>query len=190
MKLKKLTFCAVLTAAALVMFVLESQLPPLTAIPGIKPGLSNIFTLFAMQALGPGWALGVLLVRVTLGCVITGQGMVLLGSIVTGQMTALIYSLSGGLAAFAGMLLLKKPLCGNKLWVRSVFCAMLHNVGQLAAASAVMATNAIWYYLPALLLAAILTGGFTGLCAQLCLRRLGQSRLLPGWKEHEGVTKK
>ena len=48
MRLKKLTLTAALTAAALVMFVLESQLPPLTAIPGIKPGLSNIFTLFTM----------------------------------------------------------------------------------------------------------------------------------------------
>ena len=36
MRLKKLTLTAVLTAAALVMFVLESQLPPLTAIPGIR----------------------------------------------------------------------------------------------------------------------------------------------------------
>ena len=53
MRLKKLTLTAVLTAAALVMFVLESQLPPLTAIPGIKPGLSNIFTLFTMETLGP-----------------------------------------------------------------------------------------------------------------------------------------
>ena len=52
MRLKKLTLTAVLTAAALVMFVLESQLPPLTAIPGIKPGLSNIFTLFTMETLG------------------------------------------------------------------------------------------------------------------------------------------
>ena len=58
MRLKKLTLTAVLTAAALVMFVLESQLPPLTAIPGIKPGLSNIFTLFTMETLGPGWAFG------------------------------------------------------------------------------------------------------------------------------------
>ena len=73
MRLKKLTLTAVLTAAALVMFVLESQLPPLTVIPGIKPGLSNIFTLFAMEALGPGWAFGLFLTRVTLGCVITGQ---------------------------------------------------------------------------------------------------------------------
>ena len=58
MRLKKLTLTAVLTAAALVMFVLESQLPPLTAIPGTKPGLSNIFTLFTMETLGPGWAFG------------------------------------------------------------------------------------------------------------------------------------
>ena len=87
MKLRKLTLTAVWAAAALVMFVLESQLPPLTAIPGIKPGLSNIFTLFAMLALVPGWALGVLLVRVTLGCIITGQGL------------ALFYSLAGGLCA-------------------------------------------------------------------------------------------
>ena len=58
MRLKKLTLTAALTAAALVMFVLESQLPPLTAIPGIKPGLSNIFTLFTMETRGPGWAFG------------------------------------------------------------------------------------------------------------------------------------
>ena len=119
MKLRKLTLTAVLTAAALVMFVLENQLPPLTAIPGIKPGLSNIFTLFAMQALGPGWALGVLLVRVTLGCVITGQGM------------ALLYSLTGGLFAYIGMLALRRWFSGRRLWILSVFCAMAHNFGQL-----------------------------------------------------------
>ena len=32
---RKLTLCAVLTAAALVTFVIELQLPPLTGIPGI-----------------------------------------------------------------------------------------------------------------------------------------------------------
>lgn len=49
---RKLTLCAVLTAAALVTFVIELQLPPLTGIPGIKPGLANIFTLFALCWLG------------------------------------------------------------------------------------------------------------------------------------------
>ena len=36
-KLQKLTLAALLTAAGLVVFVIEAQLPPLTAIPGIKP---------------------------------------------------------------------------------------------------------------------------------------------------------
>ena len=167
MKLRKLTLTAVLTAAALVMFVLESQLPPLTAIPGIKPGLSNIFTLFAMQALGPGWALGVLLVRVTLGCVITGQG------------SAFLYSLAGGLCAYVLMLLLRKALRGNTLWVRSVLCAMAHNAGQLAAAAAITRTCAVWSYLPVLIPAAILAGTLTGLCAQLVLNRLEKAGLIP-----------
>ena len=39
MRLKKLTLTAVLTAAALVMFVLESQLPTLTVIRGFKLGI-------------------------------------------------------------------------------------------------------------------------------------------------------
>ena len=82
---RKLTLCAVLTAAALVTFVIELQLPPLTGIPGIKPGLANIFTLFALCWLGRGWALALMAVRVALGC------------IVTGRMTALGYSLAGGL---------------------------------------------------------------------------------------------
>ena len=173
MKLRKLTLTAVLTAAALVMFVLESQLPPLTAIPGIKPGLSNIFTLFAMQALGPGWALGVLLVRVTLGCVITGQGM------------ALLYSLTGGLFAYIGMLALRRWFSGRRLWILSVFCAMAHNFGQLCAAALIARTRAVWYYLPVLLPAAILAGALTGLCTQLLLQRLGRAGLLPADKKQE-----
>ena len=69
---RKLTLCAVLTAAALVTFVIELQLPPLTGIPGIKPGLANIFTLFALCWLGRGWAFALMMVRVVLGCLITG----------------------------------------------------------------------------------------------------------------------
>ena len=167
MRLKKLTLTAVLTAAALVMFVLESQLPPLTVIPGIKPGLSNIFTLFAMEALGPGWAFGLFLTRVTLGCVITGQG------------SAFLYSLAGGLCAYVLMPLLRKALRGNTLWVRSVLCAMAHNAGQLAAAAAITRTCAVWSYLPVLIPAAILAGALTGLCAQLVLNRLEKAGLIP-----------
>ena len=162
-RLQKLTRCALLTAAALVVFVIEAQIPPLTAIPGIKPGLSNIFTLFALRVLGPGWALALLLLRVSLG------------SVITGQMMAFLYSMAGGLLAFSVMAALRR-LPENRLWVASVFAAMAHNVGQLAAAIAVTGTRQLLYYLPVLLLSGIVSGSFTGLCAQLVLQKLRKNR--------------
>ena len=54
MNTRKLTLTALLTAIALCIFTAEAQLPSLTAIPGIKLGLANVVTVFAMYALGPG----------------------------------------------------------------------------------------------------------------------------------------
>ena len=157
---RKLTLCAVLTAAALVTFVIELQLPPLTGIPGIKPGLANIFTLFALCWLGRGCALALMAVRVALGC------------IVTGRMTALGYSLVGGALAYLVMAALLYVISERQLWVVSMFGAMAHNLGQMLVARFVAGVAAIWYYLPVLLLSALVTGLFTGLCAQLILKRL------------------
>lgn len=157
---RKLTLCAVLTAAALVTFVIELQLPPLTGIPGIKPGLANIFTLFALCWLGRGWAFALMMVRVALGC------------IVTGRMMALGYSLAGGALAYLVMAVLLYVISERQLWVVSMFGAMAHNLGQMLVARFVAGVAAIWYYLPVLLLSALVTGLFTGLCAQLVLKRL------------------
>ena len=157
---RKLTLCAVLTAAALVTFVIELQLPPLTGIPGIKPGLANIFTLFALCWLGRGWAIALMMVRVVLGCLITGR------------MTALGYSLVGGALAYLVMAVLLYVISERQLWVVSMFGAMAHNLGQMLVARFVAGVAAIWYYLPVLLLSALATGLFTGLCAQLVLKRL------------------
>ena len=157
---RKLTLCAVLTAAALVTFVIELQLPPLTGIPGIKPGLANIFTLFALCWLGRGWAFALMMVRVVLGCVVTGR------------MMALGYSLAGGALAYLVMAALLCAIPERQLWVVSMFGAMAHNLGQMLVARFVAGVAAIWYYLPVLLLSALVTGLFTGLCAQLILKRL------------------
>ena len=47
MHTKKLILAAILTAFALVVFVIEGAIPPLTPIYGVKLGLANVFTLFA-----------------------------------------------------------------------------------------------------------------------------------------------
>ena len=76
-----------LTALALGIWFLEAQLPPLVPVPGIKLGLSNIVTLFALFRLGPADAAAVLLTRV------------LLASLFGGQAVSLLFSLCGGLLA-------------------------------------------------------------------------------------------
>lgn len=160
MKIRKITFAALLTAAALGMFLIEAQLPALTPVPGVKPGLSNIVTLFCLYTLGGRWALRILLCRI------------LLGSLLTGQVSALAYSLSGGLAALALSCLLRRFIPPAQLWVISAFSAMAHGLGQLCCTVLITGTPALFAYLPVLLLSGILSGAFTGAAARAVLVRL------------------
>ena len=81
---KQLTLMALLTAIALAIHVAEAQIPAPVPIPGVKLGLANIVTVWAMFSLGPGPALMILVARI------------LLGSLFSGVMS-LLYSLAGGL---------------------------------------------------------------------------------------------
>lgn len=159
-KIRRLTTLALLSAAALVVFVIEAQIPPLTPIPGIKLGIANAVSLFALYAIGPAGALSVLLIRI------------FLGNLVTGQIMAIAYSLTGGLFSFGLATLLRCQIPEHQLWVVSVFSAMAHNLGQILAAVIITATPSLWWYLPILLVGGIITGAFTGLAAQLVLLRL------------------
>ncbi len=162
---KRLTAAALLTALALILFTVEAQIPVPAPIPGLKLGLANIITVYAMFRLGPKDTLGILVVRI------------LLGSIFAGTAMTLLFSLCGGLCCYLLMLPLRKLLTPRQLWVCGALGAMAHNLGQSLAAAAVYKTFTVLIYLPVLLLSGILTGLFTGLCAQLLLSRL------PGKKE-------
>ncbi len=164
MRVRRLALCALLAAVALAIFVLEAQIPLPIPVPGLKLGLSNIVTLFALFALGRKEAAGILLVRI------------LLGNIFTGQITALLYSLAGGLLSFLAMALLKRILKESQLWAAGVVGGIFHNLGQMAVAVAVTETPSLLYYLPLLLLCGILTGTFTGLCAQLLVKHFPKEK--------------
>ena len=161
MKGKRLTIMALLTAVALIMFTVEAQIPSPVPIPGVKLGLANIITVYAMFTLDPADTLLILLARV------------LLGSMFSGSMVTLIYSLSGGLLCYLVMLLLRKLLTLRQIWVCGVIGAIFHNVGQTLAAIAVYRTLAVAAYFPLLVVSGIITGLFTGLCAQFLVQRMG-----------------
>ena len=158
--LQRLTRGALLTAIALTIFMVEAQIPVPIPIPGVKLGLANIVTIYAVYVLGPADALMILLSRIFLGAVFSGQ------------MMTLMYSLGGGLCCFAAMLVLRLILDKNHIWLASPVSAIFHNLGQLAVAAAVMKTWAVLAYLPYLVLAGVCAGVFTGLSAQFLIRRM------------------
>ena len=157
---RRLTRLALLTAIALTIFMAEAQIPVAIPIPGVKLGLANIVTVYAVFVLGPGDALMVLLARV------------LLGSMFSGQMMTLFYSLGGGLLCWAVLALLRRLFSREQLWLCSPVSAIAHNLGQLLVAAALMRTWAVLAYLPYLVLAGAASGLFTGLCAQFLIGRL------------------
>ena len=162
MKAKHITKLALLTAVALIMFTVEAQLPAPVPIPGVKLGLANIITVYAMFALGPWDALGILLTRI------------FLGSIFSGAMVTLLYSLSGGLLCYLVMIPLRRILTLRQIWVCSIIGAVFHNIGQTLMAFCILQSAAVAIYLPLLMLSGIITGAFTGLCAQYLLHRLSK----------------
>lgn len=157
---RRLTLLALLTAIALTIFMAEAQLPPILPIPGVKLGLANIVTVYAMFALGPGDAMMILLCRV------------FLGSVFSGQMMTLFYSLAGGVLSWLVMLLLRRALTLRQMWLCSPIAGIFHNLGQLLAAVVLMGTWTVLAYLPYLIIAGAISGVFTGLCAQFLLARL------------------
>ncbi len=158
-KIRRLTELALLTAAALIIFVVELQIPNPFPIAGVKLGLANIITVYSVYRYKWSESALMLLARI------------LLGTLFSANPSAIFYSLAGGIFCLAGMLLLKNIIPISRLWLCSVFGAVLHNLGQLTAASFIMKTSAVWLYFPPLVLCGCIAGALTGLAAQLILKR-------------------
>ena len=155
---KKTVILGLMSALSLAVYAIESLIPPLLPVPGIKPGLSNIITLYCLRVFGKKEAGAVLLVRI------------LISFFLFGNATSLIYSLIGGAAALGIEILCDLLLKGRKLCITGAFGGLFHNAGQLVTASLIMGSGAVFFYAPHLTLSGILTGCFTGLCAHYMLR--------------------
>lgn len=158
---KKLALCAVLTALALGLSTLENLFPVslIIPLPGVKLGLANIVTVFALYELGAPSALVILVAR----C--------LLGSLFAGNASALIFSLLGGLSAMLVMIALRR-LPGLSIYGVSIGGAAAHNIGQMAAAILTLGNTMVLGYLPFLLAVSLFTGTLTGFVSGLLFRAM------------------
>ena len=159
MKTRKLTRLGLLTAIALTIFMIEAQIPSPVPLPGVKLGLANIVTVFTVFALSPGDGVAVL------------TGRIFLGAVFAGNFSTIFYSAAGGACAIAVTILLRKILKKDQLWVAGCFGAIAHSVGQMAMAALLLGTPSVAVYLPVMILISIMTGVFTGLCAQFLVNR-------------------
>ncbi len=161
MKTKRIALLGLLTAIALTIFMIEAQIPAVIPIPGVKLGLSNIVTVFAVFTLGPWDGVAVLACRIFLGAVFAGN------------FSTILYSAAGGFLSILVTMGLRKILKENQIWAAGCLGAIAHSVGQMIAAIAITRTPGLLVYLPVLVIISIFTGLFTGFCAQLLIKRGG-----------------
>lgn len=159
MKAKKLTELALLATLALIIFIVELRIPNPIPLPGVKLGLANIITVFAVYHYSIKDVSLMVFVRIFLGAVFGGSIM------------ALLYSLSGAMLCLAGMSVLKRLVPERYIWLCSAFGAVFHNAGQIMAAMLVTGSPAVLVYFPFLLVTGCAAGIFTGLCAQSVIKR-------------------
>jgi len=159
-KTSKITLLALFATISLTIYYVESLLPPLVPIPGIKLGLANIITLILLKNASLKDAFFVLLVRILLAALLFGQAM------------SLLYSLSGGLLSLVAMFLMNRFLHGSFTGVTGIWGALFHNMGQLFVAVLLVSSTAPLAYLPFFLISSVITGLFTSLCAHYASKSL------------------
>ena len=156
---KKLVTLSALIAVAMILSYVESLVPAFVAVPGVKMGLSNIATVFAIYTLGWPYAIIVSVIRV------------LLSALLFGNFVSLIYSLSGAALALLVMKLLKKFNLFSTVGV-SVAGGVCHNAGQIIAACIVMENAAISLYILPLIISGTIAGVVIGTVAGILVNRV------------------
>ena len=162
---RRLTTLALTVSFALILSFVESRIPAFVAIPGVKAGLANIAVIFTLYKFGIKEAVTVSLIRVVLV------------SMLFGSPISMIYSISGATLSLAVMILLKKFTPLSEVVV-SVSGGIMHNVGQIGAASVMLGTNVVTYYLPFLLLSGTIAGIIVGVASAVLIKKVDLAKML------------
>lgn len=147
---RRLCTSAMLASCALMIAYLEHLLPPISPLPGIKPGFANI-AVTAAFALSPLCALGVSLVRI------------LTFALLFGSPISFVMSLCGGAASYLFLLTASRMRSSRISFIGlSVLSALFHNAGQLFGAVILTSSLAALAYFPVLCLASAACGFLSG----------------------------
>ena len=147
---RKIALCAMLMALAMIFSYVEVLIPINLGVPGIKLGIANLVVVVGLFFLPAGEVLMISVARILLMGYLFGNGM------------SILYSLAGGLLSFLVMFLLKH-IKGFSITGVSIAGGVTHNVAQICVAALVVQNRKLFYYLPALLVAGVITGMLIGI---------------------------
>ena len=152
MEIKKITRLSILLSLSIVLSIVESLVPVFNGIiPGLKIGLANIAIMIALYAYGIKEAIFVSIARIFI-----------VGMLRTGLFNiTFFFSICGTILSLIAMFIFKKINIFSIIGV-SIIGSIFHTIGQIIVAILFVQNLNILYYLPALLICAIITGVLTG----------------------------
>ncbi|MGE5390742.1 MAG: Gx transporter family protein [Deltaproteobacteria bacterium] len=160
-KEKKDAVIIILICNAILISLLELIIPVPVPVPGVKLGLANIITIIALVFLDFKDVLTIVVLR----CIVV--------AVLSKGITVLPFSLTGGLLSAMAMWLLYQKM-SNWFSIKgiSIVGAIVHNTAQLVVASFILGETVIFYYIPVLLISAVVTGLITGTISELTVREI------------------
>ncbi|MGG5315911.1 Gx transporter family protein [Enterococcus sp. AZ072] len=161
-KTKKMLFISLLVAQGVVLGLLENMLPyPFAFAPGAKLGLANLITVISLFTMRNRDSFFLIWLRL------------LLTTLLGGTVSTFLYSASGAMLSYGGMLGVKK-LGPQRVSIVGISAAggFLHNIGQLIVAAMIAQSWSVMLYLPILLSLGVLSGIFIGMASNYLLQRV------------------
>lgn len=159
---KKVAALGVLLAAASVVFLIESLVPPLLPIaPYVKIGLANCFVLFVIVFFGAADAFVFVLAKNLLTAVFTLSGF------------AIVFNFAGSMCAYLMMAGLYAAVFPKISLVSvSVAGAVVSNIARTCVAVLVMESPSLFVQLPAVCAFSLAAGIIIGVLTTLCVKHL------------------
>lgn len=148
-----------LIGLAFIFSYLEAIIPIPVPIPGVKLGLANLVVIVGLYTIGIPGTIAVALIRI-----------VLVG-FTFGNVSSMLYSLSGGIVSLILMIAFRKLNWFSQTGV-SIIGGIGHNIGQLMMAAFITETAGVFYYLPFLMVAGVVSGAVIGLLGGLVTERI------------------
>lgn len=156
---KKIAYCSLLTALALIFGFIEHLVSFDYIAPGVKLGLANSIVLLLVFLKHYKSAIAVNLTRILISTLLF-----------SGPMAAL-FAISGATLSMLISVLLLKSKHLSIIGI-SIVAAVFHNIGQVLIAGFVMGTWSVLYYLPILMICGAICGLLTGTASNLIYKRI------------------